>query len=47
MSRLCLQFIDDIFLWMRTLGELMKLKQEINKVQPSVKFDFSFFFIAR
>ena len=39
-----LQFIDDIFLiWTVTIDQLIKLKQQINEVHPSIKFAFSFF----
>ena len=39
----CLEFIDDIFLiWTGTTDQLMKFKQQINEVHPSIKFDFNF-----
>ena len=38
-----MRFIGDIFLiWTRTADQLMKLKQQINEVHPSIKFDFNF-----
>ena len=38
-----LRFIDDIFLiWTGTTDQLMKFKQQINEVHPSIKFDFNF-----
>ena len=38
-----MRFIDDIFLiWTGTTDQLMKFKQQINEVQPSIKFDFDF-----
>lgn len=43
MSSLYLQFLDHIFLiWTRILDELMKVKQKINKVHPSMKFNLYF-----
>ena len=42
-SKFHLRFIDDSFLiWTGTTDELMKFKQQINKVHPSIKFDFNF-----
>ena len=42
-SNFYLQFIDDIFLiWTGTTDQLMKFKQQINEVHPSIKFDFNF-----
>ena len=39
-----LRYIDDIFLiWTGTTDQLMKFKQQINEVHPSIKFDFNFF----
>ena len=43
MSKFYLQFIDDIFLiWTGTTDQLMKLKQQINEVNPPIKFYFNF-----
>ena len=40
-----MQFIDDNFLiWTGTLDQLTKLKQQINKVHSSIKFDFTYFY---
>ena len=37
----CIRFIDDIFLiWTGPLEVLLKFKQHINTVQPTIKFDF-------
>ena len=42
-SNFYLRFIDDIFLiWTGTTDQLMKFKQQINEVHPSIKFDFNF-----
>ena len=42
-SNFYLRFIDDIFLiWTGTRDPLMKFKQQINEVHPSIKFDFNF-----
>ena len=42
-SNFYLRFIDDIFLiWNGTTDQLMKFKQQINEVHPSIKFDFNF-----
>ena len=42
-SNVYLQFIDDMFLiGTGTTDQLMKFKQQINEVHPSVKFDFNF-----
>ena len=39
-----LRFIDDISLiWTGTTDQLMKFKQQIDEVHPSIKFDFNFF----
>ena len=38
----CTRFIDDIFLiWTGPLEVLLKFKQHINTVHPTIKFDFS------
>ena len=43
-SNFYMRFIDDIFLiWTGTTDQLMKFKQQIHDVHPSVKFDFNFF----
>ena len=42
-SNFYLRFIDDICLtWTGTTDQLMKFKQQINEVHPSIKFDFNF-----
>ena len=42
-SNFYVRFIDDIFLiWTGTTDQLMKFKQQINEVHPSIKFDFNF-----
>ena len=42
-SNFYLRFIDDIFLiWTGTTDQLMKFKQQINEVHPSIKFDYNF-----
>ena len=42
-SNFYLRFIDDIFLiWTGTTDQLMKFKQQIHEVHPSIKFDFNF-----
>ena len=42
-SNFYLRFIDDIFLiWTGTRDQLMKFKQQINEIHPSIKFDFNF-----
>ena len=41
-SNFYLRLINDIFLiWTGTTDQLMKFKQQINEIQPSVKFDFN------
>ena len=41
--KLCLRYIDDIFLiWTGTLNELNVFIAKINKVHPSIKFDFNY-----
>ena len=41
-SNFYLRFIDDIFLiWTATTDQLMKFKQQINEVHPSIKIFFS------
>ena len=40
---LYLRYIDDIFpLWTATLDELNKFIAKINKVHPSIKFDYNY-----
>ena len=42
-SNFYLRFINDIFLiWTRTTDQLMKFKQQINEIHPSIKFVFDF-----
>ena len=42
-SNFYVRFIYDIFLiWTGTTDQLMKFKQQINEVHPSIKFDFNF-----
>ena len=42
-SNFYVRFIDGIFLiWTGTTDQLMKFKQQINEVHPSIKFDFNF-----
>ena len=42
-SNFYLRFIDDVFLiWTATTDQLMKFKQKINEVHPSIKFGFNF-----
>ena len=41
MCKVYLRFIDYIFLiWTGTTDQLMKFKQQINEVHPSIKVDF-------
>lgn len=41
-SRFYMRYIDDNFLiWTGITDQVMKFKQQINKVHPSIKFDFS------
>ena len=43
MCKVYLRFIDYIFLiWTGTTDQLMKFKQQINEVHPSIKVDFNF-----
>ena len=43
LSNFYLRFIDVIFLiWTGTTDQLMKFKQQFNKVHPSIKFNFNF-----
>ena len=43
MTRLYQRFIDDTFvIWTGTLDQLLELKQRVNEVHPSTKFDFKF-----
>ena len=42
-TRLYLRFIDDLFfIWKGTEKELKKFIEDINKVHPSIKFDYSY-----
>ena len=39
----CIRFIDDMFLlWKSPLEELLKFKEHINTVHPTIKFDFRY-----
>ena len=43
LSKLHLQFVDDMFLIQtKTTDQLIKFKKQINKVHPSMKFEFNF-----
>ena len=43
MSKFYLRFINNIFLiWTGTTDQLMKFKQQINEIYPSLKIDFNF-----